>query len=149
MGGRDLLSAGYVMYSSSTVLVLSVGYGVVGFTLDNLIGDFVMTHADIKIPETGKIYSFNEGNAANWSEGLKNYMSHVKAPEGRAAAPNRPATSAPSWATSTARCCTGASTATRATRRTSTGSSASSTSAPPSASWRSRPAARAPPATAA
>merc|ERR1712118_655773 len=53
------------------------GDGVMGFTLDNLIGDFVMTHADIKIPETGKIYSFNEGNAANWSEGLKNYMSLV------------------------------------------------------------------------
>jgi len=85
--GRDLLSAGYVMYSSSTVLVLSVGDGVVGFTLDNLIGDFVMTHADIKIPETGKIYSFNEGNAANWSEGLKNYMSHVKAPEGEGSSP--------------------------------------------------------------
>merc|ERR1712078_84901 len=51
MGGRDLLSAGYVMYSSSTVLVLSVGDGVVGFTLDNLIGDFVMTHADVKAPE--------------------------------------------------------------------------------------------------
>merc|ERR1712182_174889 len=87
MGGRDLLSAGYVMYSSSTVLVLSVGDGVVGFTLDNLIGDFVMTHADIKIPETGKIYSFNEGNAANWSEGLKNYMSHFKAPEGEGSSP--------------------------------------------------------------
>merc|ERR1711924_394986 len=85
--GRDLLSAGYVMYSSSTVLVLSVGDGVVGFTLDNLIGDFVMTHADIKIPETGKIYSFNEGNAANWSEGLKNYMSPVKAPEGEGSSP--------------------------------------------------------------
>merc|ERR1712134_29848 len=85
--GKDLLSAGYVMYSSSTVLVLSVGDGVVGFTLDNLIGDFVMTHADIKIPETGKIYSFNEGNAANWSEGLKNYMSHVKAPEGEGSSP--------------------------------------------------------------
>merc|ERR1712094_2676 len=87
MGGRDLLSAGYVMYSSSTVLVLSVGDGVVGFTLDNLIGDFVMTHADIKLPETGKIYSFNEGNAANWSEWLKNYMSHVKAPEGEGSSP--------------------------------------------------------------
>merc|ERR1712094_5728 len=55
--------------------------------LDNLIGDFVMTHADIKIPETGKIYSFNEGNAANWSEWLKNYMSHVKAPEGEGSSP--------------------------------------------------------------
>merc|ERR1712182_151169 len=84
--GRDLLSAGYVMYSSSTVLVLSVGYGVVGFTLDNLIGDFVMTHADIKIPETGKIYSFNEGNAANWSEGLKNYVPR-QGPRGRGQQP--------------------------------------------------------------
>jgi len=78
--GKNLLAAGYVMYSSSTVLVLTTGDGVMGFTLDNLIGDFICTHPDIKVPEEGKIYSFNEGNAASWSPGLKDYMEFVKAP---------------------------------------------------------------------
>ena len=76
--GKDLLSAGYVMYSSSTVLVLTVGDGVYGFTLDTLIGDFVLSHDNIKIPESGKIYSFNEGNLKGWSDGLKDYMDFVK-----------------------------------------------------------------------
>lgn len=76
--GKDLLSAGYVMYSSSTVLVLTVGDGVYGFTLDTLIGDFVLSHHDIKIPESGKIYSFNEGNLKGWDDGLKEYMDFVK-----------------------------------------------------------------------
>ena len=76
--GKDLLSAGYVMYSSSTVLVLTVGDGVYGFTLDTLIGDFVLSHNNIKIPESGKIYSFNEGNLKGWSDGLKEYMDFVK-----------------------------------------------------------------------
>merc|ERR1711937_1034196 len=76
--GKDLLSAGYVMYSSSTVLVLTVGDGVYGFTLDTLIGDFVLSHDNIKIPEAGKIYSFNEGNLKGWSDGLKEYMDFVK-----------------------------------------------------------------------
>merc|ERR1712003_127043 len=76
--GKDLLSAGYVMYSSSTVLVLTVGDGVYGFTLDTLIGDFVLSHHDIKIPESGKIYSFNEGNLKGWSDGLKEYTDFVK-----------------------------------------------------------------------
>merc|ERR1719331_1208669 len=60
--GKDLLSAGYVMYSSSTVLVLTVGDGVYGFTLDTLIGDFVLSHDNIK----------------SWSDGLKDYMDFVK-----------------------------------------------------------------------
>merc|ERR1712003_480849 len=78
--GKDLLSAGYVMYSSSTVLVLTVGDGVYGFTLDTLIGDFVLSHDNIKIPEEGKIYSFNEGNLNGWDEGLQEYMKFVKNP---------------------------------------------------------------------
>lgn len=56
------LPTGYTLYSSSTVLVLTIGSGVWGFTFDQLVGEFILTHPDIKIPETGKIYSFNEGN---------------------------------------------------------------------------------------
>jgi fructose-1,6-bisphosphatase I len=66
--GKDLACAGYCLYSSSTVLVLTIGQGVFGFTLDPLVGEFVLTHRDIKIPEVGKIYSFNEGNYALWDQ---------------------------------------------------------------------------------
>eukprot|EP00894_Picocystis_sp_ML_P000806 jgi/Pico_ML_1/51323/g2377.t1 len=78
--GSGLLGAGYCMYSSSTVLVLSIGAGVFGFTLDPQIGEFVLTHNNVKIPEEGKIYSFNEGNYASWDKGLQDYMAELKAP---------------------------------------------------------------------
>ncbi|KAG6541608.1 hypothetical protein Mapa_017001 [Marchantia paleacea] len=79
--GSNLLSAGYCMYSSSVILVLSVGDGVYGFTLDPLYGEFVMTHEDIKIPKKGSIYSFNEGNYALWDDKLKKYIDSLKDPE--------------------------------------------------------------------
>ena len=60
--GNELLCAGYCLYSSSTVLVLTIGKGVWGFTFDPLVGEFILSHPDIKVPEFGKIYSFNEGN---------------------------------------------------------------------------------------
>ena len=78
--GSRLLASGYCMYSSSTVFVLTVGEGVFGFTLDPAIGEFVLTHANIKIPEEGRIYSFNEGNFASWEPQLQSYMSSLKAP---------------------------------------------------------------------
>ena len=76
--GDNLLAAGYCMYSSSTILTLTVGHGVYSFTLDPSIGEFVMSHEDVKIPATGKIYSFNEGNFVNWEPGLKEYMDAIK-----------------------------------------------------------------------
>ena len=76
--GNNLLAAGYCMYSSSTILVLTVGHGVYGFTLDPSIGEFVLSHEDVKVPEKGKIYSFNEGNYVNWEPGLKEYMDALK-----------------------------------------------------------------------
>lgn len=78
--GSNLLTAGYCMYSSSVIMVLSVGKGVYGFTLDPLYGEFVLTHNDIKIPSKGKIYSFNEGNYQLWDEKLKKYMDDLKDP---------------------------------------------------------------------
>lgn len=51
---------------------------VYGFTLDQNLGEFVLSHNDIKIPESGKIYSFNEGNYAMWTPGLKKYMDSLK-----------------------------------------------------------------------
>ncbi|CAI5499646.1 unnamed protein product [Closterium sp. NIES-64] len=76
--GKNLLAAGYCMYSSSTILVLTIGTGVFGFTLDPMYGEFVLTHADIKIPKSGKIYSFNEGNYDMWTPQLKKYIDSLK-----------------------------------------------------------------------
>ncbi|GLJ21488.1 hypothetical protein SUGI_0396790 [Cryptomeria japonica] len=78
--GSNLQAAGYCMYSSSVIMVLSVGKGVYGFTLDPMYGEFVLTHQDIKIPKKGKIYSFNEGNYELWDENLKKYMNDLKDP---------------------------------------------------------------------
>jgi fructose-1,6-bisphosphatase I len=61
--GNKLVAAGYVVYGSSTMLVYSTGRGVNGFTLEPSIGEFCLSHPDIKTPEDGKIYSINEGNA--------------------------------------------------------------------------------------
>jgi fructose-1,6-bisphosphatase I len=51
---------------------------VYGFTLDQNVGEFVLSHNNIKIPDSGKIYSFNEGNYAMWTPGLKKYMDSLK-----------------------------------------------------------------------
>ncbi|RZB97520.1 Fructose-1,6-bisphosphatase, cytosolic isoform G [Glycine soja] len=66
--GNQMLAAGYCMYGSSCTFVLSTENGVNGFTLDPSLGEFILTHPNIKIPSKGKIYSVNEGNARNWDE---------------------------------------------------------------------------------
>lgn len=77
--GRALIGAGYVTYGSSTVFVYTTGAGVHGFTLDPSIGEFLLHHDNIRIPERGKIYSVNEGNSHRWSEGVRAYVEEVKA----------------------------------------------------------------------
>lgn len=79
--GNRLQCAGYVLYSSATNLVLTVGDGVYGFTLDPLVGEFVLSHNNIKVPAKGKIYSFNEGNYGLWDDGTKAYIDSLKQPE--------------------------------------------------------------------
>lgn len=75
----DLVAAGYVLYGSSTILVYTTGSGVHGFTLDPSIGEFVLSHPDIQIPEPGaRIYSANEGYTDVWSEGQRRLVSHLK-----------------------------------------------------------------------
>lgn len=76
--GRALAAAGYVVYGSSTMLVMSAGHGVHGFTLDPSVGEFLESHHDIRIPERGTIYSANEGNYPYWSEAVRSYISYVK-----------------------------------------------------------------------
>ncbi|KAG9056563.1 Fructose-1,6-bisphosphatase [Serendipita sp. 407] len=78
--GSQMVAAGYTMYGSSANLVLSTGNGVNGFTLDNGLGEFILTHPDIKIPSRGKIYSFNEGNSMYFHEPVINYLNSIKYP---------------------------------------------------------------------
>jgi fructose-1,6-bisphosphatase I len=76
--GNKQIAAGYVIYGSSTMLVYTTGRGVNGFTLDPSIGEFCLSHPDIKTPEIGKIYSLNEGNYTNFPEGVKSYVNYCK-----------------------------------------------------------------------
>lgn len=69
--GALQVAAGYVMYGSSVMLVYSTGQGVHGFTLDPSIGEFLLSHEDIRIPEVGTYYSVNESNFARWSKGTQ------------------------------------------------------------------------------
>merc|ERR1719386_183439 len=80
--GSKLVASGYVMYSSSTILVLTMGNGVNGFTLDPAIGEFVLTHPNIQVPKRGKIYSINEANYFDWDPALQTYIQNLKAGKG-------------------------------------------------------------------
>ncbi|KAG8898801.1 Fructose-1,6-bisphosphatase [Tulasnella sp. 403] len=79
--GSSMVAAGYTMYGSSANLVLTTGHGVNGYTLDNALGEFILTHPDIKIPSRGKIYSFNEGNSMYFHEPTLKYLESVKYPK--------------------------------------------------------------------
>ena len=61
-------------------MILTTGNGVDGFTLDASLGEFVLTHPDIKIPPRGKIYSFNEGNSCYFHEPVVKYLNSIKYP---------------------------------------------------------------------
>lgn len=75
---KNLIAAGYCMYSSTTILMISMGNGVHGFTLDPSVGEFVLTHPNVQIPKRGQIYSFNEAYSHQWSNGLRHYIDDVK-----------------------------------------------------------------------
>lgn len=79
--GHKQRCAGYIIYGSSTMLVLSTGNGVVGFTLDPSCGEFLLSHPNMKMPEEGNIYSVNEGNYNYWSPEFQNYIKHIKSIE--------------------------------------------------------------------
>lgn len=72
--GIKQLAAGYVIYGSSTMLVYATRRGVNGFTLDQSIGEFTLSHPDIKCPDTGKIYSVNYGNYNRYDDKVKRYL---------------------------------------------------------------------------
>ncbi len=72
--GVKQVAAGYIIYGSSTMLVYATRRGVNGFTLDPSIGEFCLSHPDIKIPDTGKIYSVNHGNFFQYEAPVKKYI---------------------------------------------------------------------------
>lgn len=80
--GADIVAAGYMVYGSSTMLVYTAGNGVNGFTLDPSIGEFLLSHPDIRLPDAPKYYSVNQGYEKYWSEGLKRYTRWLQGEEG-------------------------------------------------------------------
>jgi fructose-1,6-bisphosphatase I len=86
--GRVQVCAGYVVYGSSTMLVYTTGNGVHGFTLDSGIGEFLLSHPDMRFPEPPqRIYSCNEGNYGRWSEGQRRLVDHFKGIDGEGGKP--------------------------------------------------------------
>jgi fructose-1,6-bisphosphatase I len=77
--GRELLAAGYCLYGSSTMLVITTGAGGVhGFTYDPTCGEFFLSHENIRTPERGTCYSINEGNSAHWTDGVRRWNDWLK-----------------------------------------------------------------------
>lgn len=77
--GKEQVAAGYVIYGSSTMLVYTTGKGVNGFTLDPSIGEFCLSHPDMKCPNSGVLYSINEGNYVHFPDGVKQYIKYCQA----------------------------------------------------------------------
>jgi fructose-1,6-bisphosphatase I len=84
--GTNLVAAGYCLYSSSTHFVFTYGDGVNGFTFDPVMGEFILTHPNIRIPPRGKIYSFNEANRWDWDVPLQEYVTAIQNGEGESGA---------------------------------------------------------------
>jgi len=73
--GRQQVCAGYCLYSSASMLILTVGNGVVGFTLDSRVGEFLLTHPNMTIPASTSEYAINAAYARHWFEPEKRYIS--------------------------------------------------------------------------
>jgi fructose-1,6-bisphosphatase I len=80
--GVNQVAAGYVIYSTSTMLVYTTGHGVNGFTLNPAIGTFYLSHPNLQFPKNGTIYSINEGNYVHFPQGVKDYIKYCQLEEG-------------------------------------------------------------------
>jgi fructose-1,6-bisphosphatase I len=80
--GHQQVAAGYIIYGTSTMLVYTTGHGVNGFTLNPAIGTYYLSHPDMQFPETGRIYSVNEGNYIHFHTGVKKYIKYCQEEEG-------------------------------------------------------------------
>ncbi len=86
--GCDQVAAGYVLYGSSTMLVYTTGHGQVdGFTLDPSIGEFLLSHPDIRIPQTGSIYSCNEGYRNLMFDGTRRFLDYLQEDDAKTGRP--------------------------------------------------------------
>ncbi len=85
--GRNLAAAGYVIYGSSTMMVYSAGHGVHGFTLDPSVGEFLLSHENIRVPETALYYSANSGYEKYWTPGIRRYAKWLQGIEGEGRKP--------------------------------------------------------------
>jgi fructose-1,6-bisphosphatase I len=85
--GTAQIAAGYVLYGSSTMLVYTTGKGVNGFTLDPSIGEFCLSHSDMKMPEIGRMYAMNEGNIFECEQGLRDYVNYCQSRENQTGMP--------------------------------------------------------------
>ncbi|MFM7636990.1 MAG: class 1 fructose-bisphosphatase [Crocinitomicaceae bacterium] len=85
--GTEQVAAGYVLYGSSTMLVYTTGKGVNGFTLDPSIGEYCLSHPNMTMPQTGRLYAMNEGNINECEEGLKHYISYCQSRENQTGMP--------------------------------------------------------------
>ena len=80
--GRQIVAGGYMVYGSSTMLVYSTGNGVNGFTLDPAIGEFLLSHPNVRLPERPKYYSVNQGYEKYWTEGVRRYTRWLQGEDG-------------------------------------------------------------------
>ncbi len=76
--GYKQVAAGYILYGPSTMMVYTTGNGVHGFTMDPGIGEFLLSHPNLRMPERGQYYSVNEGNSLYWSESTRKYVEYLK-----------------------------------------------------------------------
>lgn len=79
--GHQQVAAGYVIYGTSTMLVYTTGNGVNGFTLNPAIGTFYLSHPNMQFPESGRIYSVNEGNYVHFHQGVKDFIKYCQKEE--------------------------------------------------------------------
>ncbi len=79
--GTEQVAAGYVMYGPSTIFVYSAGRDVHGFTFDQTLGEYILSHPTIRIPQRGKTYSVNQGNYYRWFEETKRVVDYLSAPD--------------------------------------------------------------------
>lgn len=85
--GAEQVAAGYFLYGSSTILVYTAGNGVHGFTLDPSVGEFLLSHQNIKIPQRGEIYSVNEANFIYWTPQTQAMVGYFKSDRNKRGAP--------------------------------------------------------------
>ena len=76
--GVNQIAAGYILYGSSTMLVYTTGHGVNGFTYEHTLGEFLLSHASLKCPEDGAMYSINEGSSKSFEEPVNEYIDYCK-----------------------------------------------------------------------